>query len=749
MRFHSQVANFFLTVTLVAQPVAPASKSERLASVGKLWCQVKWLHPALATGEVDWDQALVLALPKLQAADTPEALQKALETLMAPLHDPALRIGNTPMPRPVLPPEGQPLVEWMPGDVALVHLHHANVNTWDPGHPALQKAVNEALRKAKGLIFDLRPVMENRGTWASENYFKELVPRLIGDPLQLPAERYRYHSGYRAQRGITSGSYFSGQLAMGVEQVSPAKDAHPLPMVFIVNESSGVPKVTLGLQKAGKAWILAEGQPSAAWVVPTSIEKIGEKTAVEFSTGEILFADGRAGFGPDSTVEPNPTTGMGGVTAQAALKLLQGSTRPGATVVWHTVPALPMEATEPAHSEMTFPTLPWRQLAVIKFWGIINAFFPYMQHMDRPWSEALPLFLTRMEKVNDAREYALALAEMATFLQDSHVNVFGPEIRTYTGEAPAGLRMAEVEGRIAITGFIDESLKKEPGLHVGDVLLRVDGEDVKARIHRLSQMITASNERGRVRKALRYLLNGPEGSPVKILVQGTSGPLREVSIPRKKSYFEHQPSLRQGPLFKVLAGNIGYADLDRLENKDVPSMFEALKDTKALIFDMRGYPHGTAWTIAPWLNVKAAKLGATFRRNTYSGIPSEGSSHITFDQSIPTSSTKSPYKGKVVMLINQETQSQAEHTGLFFEAACGATFIGTPSAGADGDVTNLLLPGDIGVSFSGHDVRHADGRQLQRVGLQPHIRVAPTLKGLREGRDEVLVRAEQFLRSRK
>jgi C-terminal processing protease CtpA/Prc len=57
----------------------------------------------------------------------------------------------------------------------------------------------------------------------------------------------------------------------------------------------------------------------------------------------------------------------------------------------------------------------------------------------------------------------------------------------------------------------------------------------------------------------------------------------------------------------------------------------------------------------------------------------------------------------------------------------------------------LTLPGDIVVYFTGHDVRHADGRQLQRVGLVPHIEVRPTIKGIREGRDEVLDRARTFL----
>jgi C-terminal processing protease CtpA/Prc len=49
------------------------------------------------------------------------------------------------------------------------------------------------------------------------------------------------------------------------------------------------------------------------------------------------------------------------------------------------------------------------------------------------------------------------------------------------------------------------------------------------------------------------------------------------------------------------------------------------------------------------------------------------------------------------------------------------------------------------VGFTGHDVRHADGRQLQRVGIVPDVPVPPTLRGLREGRDEVLERALGWL----
>ena len=100
-------------------------------------------------------------------------------------------------------------------------------------------------------------------------------------------------------------------------------------------------------------------------------------------------------------------------------------------------------------------------------------------------------------------------------------------------------------------------------------------------------------------------------------------------------------------------------------------------------------------------------------------------------------------------VVRRQDSDRADHHYLDLEqdylAANGTTFIGSPTTGVDGDVTTLTVPGGIVISCSGHDVRHADVRQLQRVGLVPHIEVRPTIKGIRDGQDEVLERAKKFL----
>lgn len=209
---------------------------------------------------------------------------------------------------------------------------------------------------------------------------------------------------------------------------------------------------------------------------------------------------------------------------------------------------------------------------------------------------------------------------------------------------------------------------------------------------------------------------------------------------------------RKTPIYQVLPGGYGYIDLARLPLTDAQKALDSLINTPAIIFDMRGYPNGTAWELAPRLtekkNVTAARFRRPFQSATNLGVEDFGGEipDYSFDQKLPPAKGV-VYKGKVVMLINHDAISQAEHTCMFFESATDVTFIGNPTNGANGDVTNLVLPGAIYVSFSGHDVRHADGRQLQRVGIEPHIRVEPTIGGIRDGRDEILEAALKFLNS--
>jgi C-terminal processing protease CtpA/Prc len=226
-------------------------------------------------------------------------------------------------------------------------------------------------------------------------------------------------------------------------------------------------------------------------------------------------------------------------------------------------------------------------------------------------------------------------------------------------------------------------------------------------------------------------------------VRGADGHVRKVALKRLPD--EDRPMRVDRPVQELLAGEVAYVDLDRLERSAVADMFAAIQDKRAVIFDIRGYPRGTGYDIAPRLNVKGAKTGALTHQNlVIADMRGHGASVV---YPTPIDATSEPlYRGKVIVLIDEYAQSQAEHLALMFDAAAPVVFVGTESAGANGQLRHVTLPGNVIVSHSGFEVTHADGRQLQRVGVTPHVRVAPTVAGIRAGRDEVLERALEVAR---
>ncbi|MBN1208230.1 MAG: hypothetical protein JXB05_25445 [Myxococcaceae bacterium] len=240
---------------------------------------------------------------------------------------------------------------------------------------------------------------------------------------------------------------------------------------------------------------------------------------------------------------------------------------------------------------------------------------------------------------------------------------------------------------------------------------------------------------------LKRALGGRDGSTSTLTVRGADGKARQVSITRSVENFD-KAHTEHGPAFRVLPGNVGWVHLGRLRASEVPKVFEQLGNTRALVLDLRGYPQGVVPAMAPYLNTRSARHGNLALWNVIEGPYQD----TRFHARSPVPQAKLPlYRGRTVTLIDERAISQAESAGLLLEAVNATTFVGSPTAGANGDLTDLSLPGGITFLFSGAEIRHVDGGQLQCLGLQPHVRVHPTLQGLQAGRDEVLEAALRLL----
>jgi C-terminal processing protease CtpA/Prc len=391
-----------------------------------------------------------------------------------------------------------------------------------------------------------------------------------------------------------------------------------------------------------------------------------------------------------------------------------------------------------------FPSPGYRLLAAARLWSTIRLFYPYKALIGESWDDQLRAALPAFENAKDSLEYAQAVARFASHIHDTHVTAGSPALSAYIGTVPVGAAARLIENQLVITRIADSSASRA-GLRVGDVVLSVDGEATAQRIAGLTPLYATSTPQSMRYRLQQVMLNGRDSAPAHLVVRGADGE-RTVDVPRSRRFGQLLSKNRTGSMIRLLPGNIGYIDIDRLPQTSVDSAFRVLANTKAIIIDDRGYPLGTAWAIAPRLNRHTdPTIAAKFKRLE---VPSPDTARTTiyeFDQSIPAANGVTKYVGRTVMLVDERTISQAEHTGLFFEAANGTTFMGSPTMGANGDVTVFFIPGGISISFTGHDVRHADGRQLQRVGLQPQVAATPTIAGIRAGRDEVLETAFHYL----
>jgi C-terminal processing protease CtpA/Prc len=718
----------------------------RLVSLCKLWGLVKYFHPWLAyRTDIDWDSALVMTIPKVITAETADQYANAMEGLLSVLGDPASRISRRSSFRS---DDNRRLESRLTEDGILVITVGDYFELWSQKSNETLSRIVADVPKAKAIIFDLRsskPVGEY-GRFQLGSSFSQVERSIFSMTLLAPGERSRLHKGFETASVFSSGQYRSGFFIQNAKRLVPAQNGKDTPSIFVLNENSGILDSTLALQANGKALIVFEGDVRNSSIVKTETLDLGEGLSAEVRLVEPIFEDGTsADLRPDVVI---PTANEHSeATLDAALQLARDF-KPSMTVR-RRLPAIAVRIRDKSYSEMKYPSREYRLLAAFRIWNNIHYFFPYKHLMGEDWDRVLRDFIPRIEQSKDALDYSLAVAEMMTNIHDSHAYISGEVINDHFGTGYPPIRVRLIENSLVVTHFYDPAIARQAGLEVGDIVVRVDGEDAKTRLARYSKYFSSSTPQSRIDKATVNFMSGKGGSFVTLNVRDSNNLEKEIKLPRKAEDFStlyHRE--RAGEIFKLLPGSIGYADLDRLRTEMIDEMFEMFRNTRAIIFDMRGYPNGTVWSLVPRLTEKPQVTGAYFETPLIGPASTARASEAFYQTIAGRSADKWIYKSPTVMLIDERSQSQAEHTGLFLRAANGTQFVGSSTAGANGEITNFSVPGGIAIGFSGQSVKFPDGRQLQRIGLSPDVEVRPTIKGIREGRDEVLDRAIKYLSER-
>ncbi len=406
---------------------------------------------------------------------------------------------------------------------------------------------------------------------------------------------------------------------------------------------------------------------------------------------------------------------------------------------------------EEAYAQPTTPDAGLRLLALYRYWNMIAYFFPYRYAIGEDWQQVLPEFIPQFAAARTDEQYRLTALALIARIHDSHANIFGNDkvLAAYYGQYYAPVQVRFVEGQAVVTGYYHEALGPATGLQKGDVVLRVDGVPVADLVKARLPLTPASNEPTQLRNLAQNLLRG-RTEQVQLLVRRADrefpltvarGTSKDV-LKRNLDYGTPDP---KAPAWHLLPGNIGLLALNTLHQEQLPAIMREAQATKGLVVDMRNYP--AEFIVARTLPQYLMPRKTAFIQFTGPQLTYPGNFLIAPLETIPASKG-APYAGKIVILVNELTQSLAEFTAMALRAVPGAIVVGSTTAGADGNVSSIVLPGNITTMISGLGVYYPDGRETQRVGIVPDVVVQPTIKGIREGRDELLEKAVQLIEAK-
>ncbi|WP_127124795.1 S41 family peptidase [Pseudoflavitalea rhizosphaerae] len=440
------------------------------------------------------------------------------------------------------------------------------------------------------------------------------------------------------------------------------------------------------------------------------------------------------------------------------------------------LPALSYDAEiphEPAYPFAKAESIPplYRLLALAKLQGAADYLFPHKYLMPRNFNEALKEAFPVMLSANSREQYERTLLKLTALFRDTHSFGFYKQLEfkksIFKNACYPPFTYHVFDDGVLVTGLILEQSCISAELQKGDYITAINGQPVKQKIEDLSALLSASNHQALVHRLSDYVPNllwGSDSATFHLSVRrgwqkflchldfpGNGQPKDLASISRhlsaaatKKSVSDQLTLLddsivyfRTNDTYRLIANSA-----DEQIDQHMDSLLATAGKMKGIIFDMRGYPDwgGFVYTYifrkfgsvphfyARYYELNKQKLGTYILRQDTATYYAPG---------LPVHNA--PYQGNVVIIVNSETLSQSEWNTMNLQAVFpNAITIGEQTAGADGDIKKLNLPGGYVFEFTGNAIFYNNGREAQQNGVRINRLLPRTRESLLSGNDNQL-----------
>jgi C-terminal processing protease CtpA/Prc len=386
---------------------------------------------------------------------------------------------------------------------------------------------------------------------------------------------------------------------------------------------------------------------------------------------------------------------------------------------------------EPTYDNFEYPNEEYRLLGLFKYWNIIEYFYPYKYLTDQNWDSVLKELIPKIRNVANKSEYQSALKELIAKLDDSHAWIVFSDTPKYKY---LPVKITHIEDKSVISEYYNDSLAKLNNLKLGDVILKINGENVKTELGEYLKFVSGSNKNFKILKAYEKIFNGIEES-LELTIERDE----QIELIKVKKYdfsifgyFKNKRKIKS----KSITETIGYINMSsRFTPKEFDKIFDTFKTKRHVIVDLRAYPEFNYKMFTRYFNTEKRNFALLYKPDiSYPG-------KFVFDEDLKTGSSRKAFKGKFILLVNEDSLSLSEFTAMAFQTADNIITIGNQTAGADGDVVVFEYLGGFRTGISGNGILYPDGSESQRKGIKIDVEVKPTINGMKQGRDEILEKA--------
>lgn len=386
-------------------------------------------------------------------------------------------------------------------------------------------------------------------------------------------------------------------------------------------------------------------------------------------------------------------------------------------------------AATPEQAPMTPRDRRMRLATVALAWNAYQHFYPYFDTVKVDWPAAMRRALIHAATDADAAAFSRTLQRLVAELQDSHGYV----------RAPLGapmlippVRLDLVEGRLLVVALGGQT--GEP-IAVGDEVVRVGGRPALEALADEAAHHSGATPQWKRHLALENLLAGLSTERVTLRLRRPDGAECDVPLARWVSPWRAPTYPTLPPKVHALRPGVLYVDLDRVSEADFEAALPRLQAARGIVFDMRGYPKLDFAPVLARLTDRPLRT-ARFLMPRVRFPDGRGVTYTDMSWPIPPQAPR--LKARTAFITGPGAVSAAESLlGIVQHDRLGA-IVGETTAGSNGNMNWVALPGGYAVSFTGLRVLRHDGKPHHGVGIVPDVVVPVTRQAVLDGRDEQL-----------